>query len=56
VKKMLLAARITLPGRAVIPMVADGPVVIWAPGFKPAKFYRAKPGPGRSVLLEAFPK
>jgi len=56
VKKMLLAARIPLPARAALPMVAAGEAVIWAPGFRPAKTFRAKPGSSRSVLIEVKPK
>jgi tRNA(Ile)-lysidine synthase len=52
VKKMLLAARIPLPERAGLPMVAAGDIVIWIPGFKPAKTYRADSGSSRSVLME----
>ncbi len=52
VKKMLLAARISPAARERLPMVADGPAVIWVPGFRPAKFYGAKPRAGRSVILE----
>lgn len=53
VKKMLLAAGVSLPVRATLPMVVAGDAVIWIPGFRPAKTFRAKPGSGRSVLLEA---
>ncbi len=53
VKKMLLASRIPLPARASLPMVVAGDRVVWIPGFKPAKSFRAKPGSGRSVLIEA---
>jgi tRNA(Ile)-lysidine synthase len=56
VKKMLLAARIPLPARAALPLVAAGEAVIWAPGFRPAKTFRAKPASGRSVLIEVEPK
>lgn len=53
VKRMLLAARIPLPARAALPMVAAGDAVVWIPGFKPAKNFRADAGSGRSVLIEA---
>jgi tRNA(Ile)-lysidine synthase len=56
VKKMLLAARIPLPARAALPLVAAGEAVIWAPGFRPAKTFRAQPASGRSVLIEVKPK
>jgi len=55
VKKMLLAARISLPARARLPVVAAGQAVIWIPGFKPAKFFGAKPDSRRCVLLRAEP-
>jgi tRNA(Ile)-lysidine synthase len=53
VKKMLLAARIPSAVRITIPMVVAGEAVIWIPGFKPAKLYRADAGFRRSVFLEA---
>jgi tRNA(Ile)-lysidine synthase len=53
VKKMLLSARIAVPERSSCPMLAAGDVVIWIPGFPPAKSFRAKPGSRRSVLVEA---
>jgi len=52
VKKMLLASRIPLAARRGLPMVVAGDVVVWVPGFKPAKMYRSNPGSGRSVLIE----
>ena len=52
VKKMLLAARIPLEIRSTMPVVAAGETVVWIPGFKPAKLYRADAGFGRSVLIE----
>jgi len=54
--KMLLAARIPRPRRERLPVVAAGSAVIWVPGFPPARFYRAKPHAGRSVILEAVAK
>jgi tRNA(Ile)-lysidine synthase len=56
VKKMFLAARIPLPARAALPIVAAGEAVIWVPGFRPAKTFRAQPASGRSVLIEVKPK
>jgi tRNA(Ile)-lysidine synthase len=53
VKRMLLAARVTLAARATLPMVAAGDVVVWIPGFKPAKTFGVRPGSSRSVLVEA---
>jgi tRNA(Ile)-lysidine synthase len=53
IKKMLLASRIPLPARAALPMVVAGDRVVWIPGFKPAKSFRANPGSGRSVVMEA---
>ncbi len=53
VKKMLLAARVPLPSRDGLPMIAAGETIIWIPGFKPAKNFRAKPGSGRCVIVEA---
>ncbi len=53
VKKMLLAARIPLEKRALLPMVTHGDVVVWIPGFRPAKSFIAPPDAGRCVLLRA---
>jgi tRNA(Ile)-lysidine synthase len=55
VKKMLLAARISLPARTRLPVVAAGQAVIWVPGFKPARFFGAKPESSRCVLLKVEP-
>ena len=55
VKKMLLAARISSPARARLPVVAAGHAVIWIPGLKPAKFFGAKPDSSRCVLLKTEP-
>ena len=53
VKKMLLAARLSISERDMNPLVTAGDAVIWIPGFPPAKFFVGKPGSGRCVLLEA---
>lgn len=53
VKKMLLNARIPMPARASLPMIAAGDIVVWIPGFKPAKTFAAGTTSGRSVLIEA---
>ncbi len=52
VKRMLLGARIPLPERSSLPMVAVEDTVIWVPGFPPARSYGATPGSRQSVLLE----
>jgi tRNA(Ile)-lysidine synthase len=52
VKKMLLTARIPVPERDSLPVVAVGNAVIWIPGFRPAKFYGAARDSRRCVLLE----
>jgi len=56
VKKMLIDAKVPLNARARLPMVAAGEVVIWIPGFKPAKLYIAQPDSSRSVIIEAYEK
>jgi tRNA(Ile)-lysidine synthase len=53
IKKMLLTSRVPLAARGSLPLVVAGDVVVWVPGFKPAKMYRSNPDTGRSVLIEA---
>jgi tRNA(Ile)-lysidine synthetase-like protein len=53
VKKMLLSGRVPVPKRTNIPLVAAEDVVVWIPGFRPAKIFAAKANSGRSVLIEA---
>ncbi|HYK89867.1 MAG TPA: tRNA lysidine(34) synthetase TilS, partial [Acidobacteriota bacterium] len=55
VKKMLIDAKVPLSARSRVAVVVAGEVVIWIPGFKPAKQYIARPDSGRCVLLEARP-
>jgi tRNA(Ile)-lysidine synthase len=54
-KRMLLNARLPEEARAVLPLVAAGESVIWAPGFLPAKTYRAAKGCRRCVKLDLRP-
>jgi len=56
VKKMLIDAKVPLYARGRLPVVVAGDVVIWIPGFKPAKAYIAQPHSGRSVVIEAYEK
>jgi len=52
VKKMLIDRRISLPRRAVLPMIVAGDAVIWIPGFRPARGYEARPGSRECVMIE----
>jgi tRNA(Ile)-lysidine synthase len=52
VKRMLIDAKIPLIRRDDLPMVVSGRDVIWIPGFRPAKAYRAGRGSKTSVMIE----
>jgi tRNA(Ile)-lysidine synthase len=54
VKKMMIDAKVPLYARDRLPVVAAGEVVIWIPGFRPAKVYIAQPDSSRSVIIEAY--
>jgi tRNA(Ile)-lysidine synthase len=53
VKKLLIDARIPVPARETLPMVAAGDGVVWIPGFPPARYYAARATTPRCVVLEA---
>jgi tRNA(Ile)-lysidine synthase len=53
VKKLLIDSRIPLPERSILPMVATRNCVLWMPGFRPAKPFRAKKGARNCVILSA---
>ncbi|MBP1607961.1 MAG: tRNA(Ile)-lysidine synthetase [Acidobacteria bacterium] len=53
VKKLLIDSRIPFPERSVLPMVATRDCVLWIPGFRPAKSFRAKRGAQNCVILSA---
>jgi tRNA(Ile)-lysidine synthase len=53
IKKMMIDAKVPLPLRDRLPMVLAGDVVIWIPGFQPAKGYIAQRDSGRCVVIEA---
>ncbi len=53
VKKMLIDAKIDLPSRSTLPVVAAGNAIVWIPGFKPARCFAARPDSSRCVILEA---
>ena len=52
VKKMLIDAKIPSARRVALPMLATEDVVIWIPGFQPARGYRACVSSGASLLVE----
>ena len=52
VKKMLIDAKIPLDRRAALPMLAAGGVVVWIPGFRPARGYEARPESNACLLAE----
>jgi tRNA(Ile)-lysidine synthase len=52
VKKMLIDAKVPLIRRDDLPMVVSGREVIWIPGFRPAKAFRAVKESKTSVLIE----
>jgi len=52
VKRILIDAKVPLPERSRLPLVASGDTVIWIPGFEPAKSFIANPLSGRCVILE----
>ena len=52
VKRMLIDAKIPLTLRDTLPMVVTGRDVIWIPGFRPAKAYRAGTGSETSIMIE----
>ncbi len=52
VKKMLIDAGVPLCERNGLPMIVAGEAIIWIPGFRPAKFYGARPGLSRCVHIE----
>jgi tRNA(Ile)-lysidine synthase len=53
VKKLLIDSRIPFPDRSTLPMVATRDCVLWIPGFRPAKPFRAKKGAHNCVILSA---
>ena len=52
VKKLLIGAKIPYDRRAMLPMLAAGGVVIWIPGFRPARGYEARPESAACLLAE----
>jgi tRNA(Ile)-lysidine synthase len=54
VKKMLIDAKVPLLRRSTLPMIVAGADVIWIPGFKPARSYRAHAASDSLVILELF--
>jgi tRNA(Ile)-lysidine synthetase-like protein len=52
VKKMLIDAKVPLPLRPTMPMIVAGAAVIWIPGFRPARPYKAHAGSDCTVVLE----
>jgi len=53
VKKMLIDARIPVPDRETLPMIAAGDrSIAWIPGFKPANSFAVHPNSSRFILLE----
>jgi tRNA(Ile)-lysidine synthase len=52
VKKMMIDGKIPLLRRPCLPMVVSGSDVVWIPGFRPARFFEARPGSQTCVLLE----
>ena len=55
VKRLLINARIPSQARDRLPMVVAGDAVVWIPGFRPAKSFRAHPGSHRFIMLQATP-
>lgn len=53
VKRMLIDAKIPLIRRDTLPMVVSGGDVVWIPGFRPAKGFRAGNGVKTTVMIEA---
>jgi tRNA(Ile)-lysidine synthase len=53
VKKLLIDSRIPSPERSMLPMVATQDCVLWIPGFRPAKPFRAQKGAPNCVILTA---
>jgi len=52
VKKMLIDAKIPIDRRAALPMLSAGGVVVWIPGFRPARGYEAQPESDAYLLAE----
>ena len=52
VKKMLIDAKIPRDRRAAIPMLASTGVVVWIPGFMPARGYEARPESDACLSVE----
>jgi tRNA(Ile)-lysidine synthase len=52
VKKMLIDAKIPMERRRELPMLAAAGVVVWIPGFRPARGYEARPESGECLLAE----
>lgn len=52
VKKMLIDGKIPLTQRDRLPMVVSGEIVIWIPGFRPARAYKAGDRSKPSVVIE----
>jgi tRNA(Ile)-lysidine synthase len=53
VKKMLIDGRIPFIERARLPMITAGNIVIWIPGFRPARAYEALPGSTDCIVITA---
>lgn len=53
VKKLLIDSRIPFPERSVLPMVATQDCVLWIPGFRPARSFRAQKGAQNCIILTA---
>jgi tRNA(Ile)-lysidine synthase len=51
VKKMLIAARIPMSRRSILPMIVSGTDVIWIPGFRPAPAYAVRSGSPECVVI-----
>jgi hypothetical protein len=53
---MLIDAKVPLKARSRLPVVVAGDIVIWIPGFKPARPYVAQSPSSRRVIIEATNK
>jgi len=53
VKKLLIDSRIPLRERSTLPMIATRDCVMWIPGVRPAKPFRANKGAQNCVILSA---
>jgi tRNA(Ile)-lysidine synthase len=52
VKKMLIDSKIPASARTALPMVVVGNIVVWIPGFRPARGFEAKPNTTRCIQIQ----